>query len=144
MLLSRWNKLTKCLQDENALLRSRCSKLENKVVSLELSVNQVEQYGRRNNIVISGIPHDVADDHLEDAVTSIMEDVDVIVQNGDTEACHRIKKSDQKSSSKKTIVRFINHKYCKKALVNRKNLSILTGKWSTTLVEIIKFLLTNI
>ena len=128
MLLSRWNKLTKCLQDENALLRSRCSKLENKVVSLELSVNQVEQYGRRNNIVISGIPHDVADDHLEDAVTSIMEDVDVIVQNGDIEVCHRIGKSDQKTSSKKTIVRFINHKYCKKALVNRKNLININRK----------------
>ena len=46
-------------------------------------MNQVEQYGRRNKIVISGIPDDVADD-LEDAVTSIMEDVDVIVQNGDS------------------------------------------------------------
>ena len=74
--------IIKCLQDENALLRSRCSKLEDRVVSLESSVNQVEQYGRRNNIVISGIPDDVADDDLEDAVTSIMEDVDVIVQNG--------------------------------------------------------------
>ena len=112
--------IIKCLQDENTLLRSRCSKLEDKVVSLESSVNQVEQYGRRNNIVISGIPDDVADDDLEDAVTSIMEDVDVIVQNGDIEACHRIGKSDQKSSSKKTIVGFINRKYCKKALVNRK------------------------
>ena len=114
--------IIKCLQDENTLLiRSRCSKLEDKVVSLESSVNQVEQYGRRNNIVISGIPDDVADD-LEDAVTSIMEDVDVIVQNGDIEVCHRIGKSDQKTSSKKTIVRFINRKYCKKALVNRKKL----------------------
>ena len=112
----------KRLQDENALLRSRCSKLEDKVVSLESSVNQVEQYGRRNNIVISGIPDDVADDGLEDAVTSIMVDVDVIVQNGDIEACHRIGKSDQKTSRKKTIVRFISCKYCKKALVNRKNL----------------------
>ena len=114
--------IIKCLQDENTLLRSRCSKLEDKVVSLESSVNQVEQYGRRNNIVISGIPDDVADDDLENAVTSIMEDVDVIVQNGDIEVCHRIGKSDQKTSSKKTIVRFINRKYCKKALVNRKKL----------------------
>ena len=78
----------KRLQDENALLRSRCSKLEDKVVSLESSVNQVEQYGRRNNIIISGIPDDVADDNLEDAVTSIMEDFDAIVQNGDIEVCH--------------------------------------------------------
>ena len=64
-------------------------------------MNQVEQYGRRNNTVISGIPDDVADDDLEDAVTSIMEDVDVIVQNGDIETCHRNGKSDQKTSSKK-------------------------------------------
>ena len=44
--------IIKRLQEENELLRSRCSKLENKVVLLEQSVNQVEQYGRRNNIVI--------------------------------------------------------------------------------------------
>ena len=120
-----WNMkdvIIKRLQEENALLRSRCSKLEDNVVSLESSVNQVEQYGRRNNIVISGIPDDVADDELEDTVTSIMEDVYVIVQNSDIEACHRIGKSEQKASSKKTIVRVINRKYCKKALVNRKNL----------------------
>ena len=57
-------------------------------------MNQVEQYGRRNNIVISGIPDDVADDDLEDVVTSIMQDVDVIVRNSDIEPCHRIGKSD--------------------------------------------------
>ena len=51
--------------------------------------------------VISGISDDVADDDLEDAVTSIMKDVDVIVQNGDIEACHGIGKSDHKTSSKK-------------------------------------------
>ena len=51
--------------------------------------------------VISGISDDVADDDLEDAVTSIMKDVDVIVQNGDIEACHRIGKSDHKTSRKK-------------------------------------------
>ena len=114
--------IIKRFQDENALLRSRCSKLEDKALSLESSGNQVEQYGRRNNIVISGIPDDVADDDLEDVVTSIMEDVDVIVKNGDIEACHGIGKSDQKTSSKKTIVRFINCKYCTEALVNRKKL----------------------
>ena len=51
-----------------------------------------------------------------------MQDVEVVVQSGDIEACHRIGKSDQKTSSKKTIVRFVNRKYCKKALINRKKL----------------------
>ena len=40
--------IIKHLQDENALLRSIWSKLEDKVASVESSVNQVEQYGRRN------------------------------------------------------------------------------------------------
>ena len=36
--------IIKRLQDENELLHSKCSKLEDKVVSLESSVNQVEQH----------------------------------------------------------------------------------------------------
>ena len=79
--------IIKRLQDENELLRSKCSKLEDKVVSLESSVNQVEQYWRRNNIVVTGIPDKNAHDKLDDAVTSIMEDVDVIIQNDDIETC---------------------------------------------------------
>ena len=35
------------------------------MVSPESSVNQVEQYGRKNNIVITGITDDIADDKLE-------------------------------------------------------------------------------
>ena len=95
--------IIKRLQDESELLRSRCSRLEDKVVSLETSVNQVEQYGIRNNIVISGIPDDVADDKLVDVVTSIMKNVNVDVQNADIEACHRIGKLDQRNSSKKLL-----------------------------------------
>ena len=79
--------IIKRLQDENELLHSKCSKLEDKVVSLESSVNQVKQYWRRNNIVVTGISDKNAHDKLDDAVTSSMEDVDVIIQNDDNEAC---------------------------------------------------------
>ena len=57
--------IIKRLQDENGLLHWRCSTLEDKVVSLESSINQVEQCGRRNNIVISGILDDISDDKSE-------------------------------------------------------------------------------
>ena len=75
------------LQDENKLHRAKCSKLENKIVSLESSINQVEQYGRRNNIVISGIPDDISDNDLESTVVDIMKDVDVDINSSDIEAC---------------------------------------------------------
>ena len=55
----------------------------------------VERYGGRNNIVISGIPDDICDDKLENAVISIIEDVDVIIQNDDIKAYWG--KSDKKN-----------------------------------------------
>ena len=116
--------IIKRLQEENDLLRARCSKLENKVTDLELSINHIEQYGRRNNIAIPGIPDEINDNNLESTVTKLMKDVDVYTDSDDIEACHRIDKSDRKTSSKKKIVRFVNRKYCKKALLNRKNLLI--------------------
>ena len=112
--------IIKRLQEENDLLWARCSKLENKVIDLESSINHIEQYGRRNNIVISGIPDDINDNDLEFTVTKLMKDVDVYIDSGDIEACHRIGRSDHKTSSKKTIVHFVNRKYCKKALVKQE------------------------
>ena len=69
------------------MLGSRYSKLEDKVGCLESSANQVEQYGKTINIVLSGI---LTDDKLEDAVSAIQADVDVNNQNDDIEACRRI------------------------------------------------------
>ena len=66
--------------------------------------------------VISGIPDDVADDKLEVAVISIMLEM-VILKN-----VTRFENLTKKFPAKKTIVRFINRKFCKRALVNRKSL----------------------
>ena len=44
------------LQDENACFQSKCKSLEDKVTSLGENLNSLDQYGRRNNIVLSGIP----------------------------------------------------------------------------------------
>ena len=57
--------IIKRLQDENELLPAKCNKLENKAVCLESSINQVEQYDRRNNTVIYGIPDDINDNDLK-------------------------------------------------------------------------------
>ena len=112
--------IIKNLQIENQRLRTRVNVLENKVLSLEISSNHLEQYGRRNNLEISGIADDVSDENLECKVIEVLKEIQVDVATSDIEACHRIGKS--KNSSKKTIVRFVNRKHAKKALLNRKNL----------------------
>ena len=87
--------IIKRLQEENKKFREKCSKLENGVVSDESSVNALEQYGWRNNIVVSGIPGHVSETDLKETVISVLSDIEVNVSAYDVEACHRIGKQDR-------------------------------------------------
>ena len=73
----------KDLQDENAWLKEKCEKLENRVAILESNHNDLAQYGRRNNVVFSGIPENVPDNNLESMVESVLSDIDVHVEPRD-------------------------------------------------------------
>ena len=119
-LLNLKDVIIKDLQVENQRLRMKVNNLENKVMSLEINENHLEQYGRRNNLEITEIPDDVSDENLKEKVIHVLSEIQVKVSGSDIEACHRIGKS--KNSLKKTIVRFINRKHTKKALINRKGL----------------------
>ena len=107
------------LQDENARLKEKCKKLENRVAILQPNYNDLAQYDRRNNVVFSGIPENVPDNNLESTVISVLSEIDVQVEPRDVEACHQIRKPTSKTQ--KTIVRCVNRKNCEKILVNKKN-----------------------
>ena len=109
----------KRLQEDNAQLRTKCDCLERKVNVLQSSIDDLEQYDRRNNIILSGIPDSVSDDNLEETVTAILSDIDIQVTTNDVEACHRIGQSD-KNKPKKTIICFVNRKHCRKIVENNK------------------------
>ena len=113
----------KRLQDENKKLQAKFSALENKVVTLEQNLNLLGQYGRRNNLILSSITENTPDNQLENTVISILSDIGVNIQSEEIEACHLFGKTDRKTISKKTIIRFVNRKHCKKALLNKKKLS---------------------
>ena len=65
-LLNLKDVIIKDLQLENQRLRMKVKNLENKVMSLEINGNHLEQYGKRNNLEITGIPDDVSDENLEE------------------------------------------------------------------------------
>ena len=111
--------IIKTLQEENKKLREQYSKLENGVISNESSVNALEQYGRRTNIVVSRIPGHVSERELEETVISVLSNVKVNVSSNEAEWCHRIGKPDS-NRSKTTIEHFLNRNHCKKALLNRR------------------------
>ena len=119
-LLNLKDLIIKNLQVDNERLRKKVNVLENKILTLESEHNSLEQYGRRNNIEITGILDSVPEQNLEEKSANILNKISVNVSPKDIEACHRVDVS--KNSSNKTIVRFINRKHVKKALISRKNL----------------------
>ena len=85
---------------------------EDKPPRMEIAKNNHEQYTQHNNIKIQGIPATVADDYLENKVTDIFRCLKINIDPLDIEDCHRL----GNSTPKNTIVRFVNQKFCKKAL----------------------------
>ena len=71
----------KRLQNESVILRDRFSKLQQKLVEFEYSTNNLGQYGRRNNIVISDIPDSIDVYQLGESVTEILADINVVASN---------------------------------------------------------------
>ena len=122
-LLNLKNIVIKNLQIENQRLCSKIDNLEKKGISLEENGNLLEQYGQRNNLEIMGTSNEIEDIDLEGKVIEILDKIEVNVSSKDIEACHHIGKS--KDNSKKRIIRFVNWKYAKKTLLNRKNLKHL-------------------
>ena len=80
----------------------------------------LEQYGRSNDIEISGIPDSAEQSSLEEKVVFVFSNIGVDVTSCDIEACRRIRKN--RNNSRKTIVRFTNRKFAKEDIYNRKKL----------------------
>ena len=110
--------IIKNLHAENERLRGNVNNLENKVTSLEINQNMLEQYGRRNNIEVSGIPDSVEDNCLEEKVISVFTSIGIDVKSKLVIELEKV----EIFQKKKTIVRFTNRKFAKQALYNRKKL----------------------
>ena len=57
--------------------------LEKRVIELEKSQAKAEQYSKRNNVEIFGIPHEILDNNLEDKVIDICKDAGIKIEHMD-------------------------------------------------------------
>ena len=85
---------------------------------IEIAENKSEQYTRRNNIEIQGIPSTVNDKLLDDKVIEIFSQLNFTISKSDIEDCHRLGKANPKN----TIVWFVLQKFRNKALEKKKKL----------------------
>ena len=116
------NVIIKRLQDENVILRDRCRKLEQELVEFECSANNLEQYGKRNNIIISGIPDSVDNSQLEESVTEILTDINIDVASNDIEACHKLVRRILELAALKLLFILLTGNMLSKLYIIKRNL----------------------
>ena len=109
--------IIKSLQDENKRLKTKVNALENKIIDLKIQNNNVDQYSRRNNVEIAGIPQPISDSQLEEKVVHILKEIDVNITLNEIEACHRLGKK-----KKNVIAQVIDRKHPLQALRNMEKL----------------------
>ena len=66
--LSVKDSIITALRDDNKMLQAKVEFLERKLAESEKSFNRLDQYNRRNNLEIQGIPSTVGDEVLEDTL----------------------------------------------------------------------------
>jgi len=118
------------LETENKKLKQQNVHLENQVLNLGNQINDLEQYGRRQNLEIQGVA--MNDDQetpqeLELKVLSVLQHVDGSTDKDDIDVMHRlgprkIKKTQKQDMPPSIIVRFISRKKRNALCKARKNL----------------------
>ena len=89
--------------------------LEEKVAKLEKAQAMSEQYSRRNNIELAGIPNSIKDNVLEETIINICKEHGIDISPMDIEACHKLPLSNAHTNKvpnqcKRVIVKFVSRK----------------------------------
>ena len=103
---------------ENRALKDKLLKNEhdkydiwNRLHGCETDINLLNQYSRRENIEIAGIPQNIKNEDLERYVIDTLRNIGVSgLSSYEITACHRLKTSRSSNRPANVIVRFVNRK----------------------------------
>ena len=97
--------------------------LYDQMYSLDCRIIRMEQYSRRESLVISGIPESVPQAELELTVLEILRSIGVHdVSSYEICACHRLAKKNNDRYPARTIIKFTNRKVVEFCIENRDRL----------------------
>ena len=98
--------------------------LENRIVNLEKMQAKAEQYNRRDNVEISGISNEIPNEDLENHVTEICKNSNIMINPTDIEGCHCLPLGrNSTTDNKRVIVKFVNRKHFELMLRSKKSIS---------------------
>lgn len=110
------------VRKENIVLKDRITTLEKRVELLEEKQDRSEQYSKRNNLIISGIPVQPNED-VQKIVMKIAQKCDVQVPEWDIVAAHRLQ--TRKNGDTPIIIKFLRKKTKEELITSgkKKNLT---------------------
>ena len=112
------------LTNELSVVKKVNNILENRIVNLETQLSKNEQYGRRNNVEISGISNQILNHDLEENIIKICKDSDIIRSNIDIKGCHRLPLGRNiTNTTKRVIIKFVNRKHSEAKLQRKKDIN---------------------
>ena len=103
-VISQLHSTNEKIRSELAVVKNVNTKLEEQIISLEINQANSEQYNRRNNIELSGIPNDIPEDNLEKVVIDICDNSGTETEPKDIEGCHRLPVSRYIRDSNKRLI----------------------------------------
>lgn len=83
--------------------------LKNEVYLLNNKINDMEQYSKLNNLIISNYP-ETRTENVFDIVTSIGESLGVTINNNDMDAAHRLQLNARSKDSRNIVVKFVSRR----------------------------------
>lgn len=115
------HKLDSIMKKNYYYLNKDIDKLYEDLNEIDYKMIQLDQYTRRESLVISGIDDRVSQDILEKTVLNILSKIGINVSSYEVTACHRLYNKNRKYPSR-TIIRFTNRKIVDYCLKNRDRL----------------------
>ena len=96
---------------------------QDEIYSLDTRLIQMEQYSRRESLIISGIPDNIPQSELEPLVLGILRSIGVLnISSYHVCACHRLAIKSNDRYSARTIIKFTNRKVVEFCIENRDRL----------------------
>ena len=105
-----------------------------KFVRLEKDIASTNQYNRRENLIIDGVPGDVPQNVLEQSCLNIIRDIGFHIGPYEVVACHRLRKKVG-DATPPVIIRFMNRKVTEYCLKNQWRLKYLQTNWALSFRE---------
>uniref|UniRef100_A0A8D8WS27 Uncharacterized protein n=1 Tax=Cacopsylla melanoneura TaxID=428564 RepID=A0A8D8WS27_9HEMI len=101
------DKMTPIFEAKLEAMSKKISQLEQENRKLKNRVVDLEQYGRRNNVRLFGIPEDSKENTTETVIQVVKRNLGINISRADVDACHRVGKGT-KQKPRGIICRFVS------------------------------------